>query len=115
MTRCRESNLALLLFLRGSLLILLLHGLLFLGHINVLLLLGLGLLAGGTGRRLRLLSCSSEDSQCALVEGEGGRGVLVLLLVGLEVGAEVAGEGELLVADVAAERFVAWKKRGGGC
>ena len=114
MTRCRESNLALLLFLRGSLLILLLlHGLL--GHIDVLLLLRLGLLAGGTGRRLRLLSCSSEDSQCALVEGEGGRGVLVLLLVGLEVGAEVAGEGELLVADVAAERFVAWKKKGGGC
>ena len=49
----------------------------------------------------------AEDCERPLVEREGGLRALELCLVGLEVRPEVAGEGELLLADVTAEGFVA--------
>ena len=58
------------------------------------------------GLLLRLLR-PVQHCQGPLVQGQRGLGALVLGLVGLEVGTEVAGEGKLLVANVAAEGLVA--------
>ena len=71
--------------------------------------LGLLLLLPRAGRAGQgcLLLLLAEDRERPLVEREGGLGALELCLVGLEVRPEVAGEGELLLADVTAEGFVA--------
>ena len=81
-------------------------GFVFLGFLGPLGPLLPFLRAGRAGQG-RLLLLLAEDGERPLVERERGLRALELCLVGLEVRPEVAGEGELLLADVTAEGFVA--------